>query len=165
MNKIQKPSDSEFYPPSSELFRPHIISCMHNKKNCFKINIYCYSPRLCVSLVSFNICTLFMCFNKCPCVQYVYIYCLIYIPPYTDTIAYCVQNVRKAGSNKLSCGISHPCSFTAQRTLQIVLKTLLKFPILIAIEDRLCGLVVRVLGYRSRGPGSIPGTTQPREYN
>jgi hypothetical protein len=45
------------------------------------------------------------------------------------------------------------------------------------IYDRLCGLVVRVLGYRSGGPGSIPGTTrkkgsgsgmestQPREYN
>jgi hypothetical protein len=43
------------------------------------------------------------------------------------------------------------------------------------IEDRLCGLVVRVLGYRSGGLGSIPGTTkssgsgtgstQPREYN
>jgi hypothetical protein len=43
--------------------------------------------------------------------------------------------------------------------------------------DRLCGLVVRVFGYRSGGPGSIPGTTrkrssgsatgctQPREYN
>jgi hypothetical protein len=43
--------------------------------------------------------------------------------------------------------------------------------------DRLCGLVVRVLGYRSGGPSSIPGTTrkkssgsrtgstQPREYN
>jgi hypothetical protein len=43
--------------------------------------------------------------------------------------------------------------------------------------DRLCGLVARVLGYRSGGPGSIPGTTrkkkssgsvtgstQPREY-
>jgi hypothetical protein len=27
------------------------------------------------------------------------------------------------------------------------------------IGDRLCGLVVRVPGYRSRGPGSIPGTT------
>jgi hypothetical protein len=27
-------------------------------------------------------------------------------------------------------------------------------------RDRLCGLVVRVLGYRSRGPGSIPGTTR-----
>jgi hypothetical protein len=44
-------------------------------------------------------------------------------------------------------------------------------------EDRLCGLVVRVLGYRFGGPCSIPGTTrkkssgsgtgstQPREYN
>jgi hypothetical protein len=44
-------------------------------------------------------------------------------------------------------------------------------------KDRLCGLVVRVLGYRSGGPDSIPGTirkkssgsgtgsTQPREYN
>jgi hypothetical protein len=26
--------------------------------------------------------------------------------------------------------------------------------------DRLCGLVVRVLGYRSGSPGSIPGTTK-----
>jgi hypothetical protein len=26
--------------------------------------------------------------------------------------------------------------------------------------DRLCGLVVRVLGYRSGGPGSILGTTR-----
>jgi hypothetical protein len=46
-----------------------------------------------------------------------------------------------------------------------------------AFSDRLCGLVVRVLGYRSGRPGSIPGTTrkkssgsgtgstQPREYN
>jgi hypothetical protein len=44
-------------------------------------------------------------------------------------------------------------------------------------SDRLCGLVVRVLGYRSGGQGSIPGTTkekssgsgtgstQPLEYN
>jgi hypothetical protein len=29
--------------------------------------------------------------------------------------------------------------------------------------DRLCGLVVRVLGYRSRGPGSIPGTTKKKK--
>jgi hypothetical protein len=28
------------------------------------------------------------------------------------------------------------------------------------IPDRLCGLVVRVLGYRSGGLGSIPGTTR-----
>jgi hypothetical protein len=29
-------------------------------------------------------------------------------------------------------------------------------------EDRLCGLVVGVLGYRSGGPGSIPGTTKKK---
>jgi hypothetical protein len=29
--------------------------------------------------------------------------------------------------------------------------------------DRLCGLAVRVLGYRSRGPGSIPGTTRKKK--
>jgi hypothetical protein len=28
--------------------------------------------------------------------------------------------------------------------------------------DRLCGLVVRVLSYRSGGPGSIPGTTKKK---
>jgi hypothetical protein len=26
--------------------------------------------------------------------------------------------------------------------------------------DSLCGLALRVLGYRSRGPGSIPGATR-----
>jgi hypothetical protein len=29
--------------------------------------------------------------------------------------------------------------------------------------DHLCGLVVRVLGYRSGGPGSIPGTTKEKK--
>jgi hypothetical protein len=29
-------------------------------------------------------------------------------------------------------------------------------------DDRLCGLVVRVLGYRSGGQGSIPGTTKKK---
>jgi hypothetical protein len=31
-----------------------------------------------------------------------------------------------------------------------------------AILDHLCGLVVRVLGYRSGGPGSIPGTNRKK---
>jgi hypothetical protein len=31
---------------------------------------------------------------------------------------------------------------------------------LVSTIDRLCGLVVRVPGYRSRGPGSIPGSTR-----
>jgi hypothetical protein len=30
----------------------------------------------------------------------------------------------------------------------------------IHLIDRLCGLVVRVLGYRSGDPGSLPGTTR-----
>jgi hypothetical protein len=30
------------------------------------------------------------------------------------------------------------------------------------MADRLCGLVVRVLGYRSRGPSWIPGTTRKK---
>jgi hypothetical protein len=29
-------------------------------------------------------------------------------------------------------------------------------------DDRLCGLVIRVLGYRSGGTGSIPGTTKKK---
>jgi hypothetical protein len=35
-----------------------------------------------------------------------------------------------------------------------------KMILLVNTKDRLCGLVVRVLGYRSGGPGSIPGTTR-----
>jgi hypothetical protein len=31
------------------------------------------------------------------------------------------------------------------------------------MSDRLCGLVVRVLGYRSGGPGSIPSTTKKKK--
>jgi transcriptional regulator len=30
----------------------------------------------------------------------------------------------------------------------------------VVLTDRLCGLVVRVRGYTSGGPGSIPGTTR-----
>jgi hypothetical protein len=33
-------------------------------------------------------------------------------------------------------------------------------PHAVKVYDRLCGLVVRVLGYRSGGSGSIPGTTR-----
>jgi hypothetical protein len=33
----------------------------------------------------------------------------------------------------------------------------------IYVRDRLCGLVVRVLGYRSGCPGSIPGTTKKKK--
>jgi hypothetical protein len=36
-------------------------------------------------------------------------------------------------------------------------------PLVVYTFDRLCGLVVRVLGYRSGGPGSIPGTTKKKK--
>jgi hypothetical protein len=50
--------------------------------------------------------------------------------------------------------------------LSTVLEVRARFPALpdilrsIGSGDRICGLVVRVLGYRSGGPGSIPGTTR-----
>jgi hypothetical protein len=34
---------------------------------------------------------------------------------------------------------------------------------LVPEQESLCGLVVRVLGYRSGGPGSIPGTTRKKK--
>jgi hypothetical protein len=42
-------------------------------------------------------------------------------------------------------------------------KTGYEIIILVAMNERLCGLVVRVLGYRSGGPGSIPGTTRRKK--
>jgi hypothetical protein len=50
-----------------------------------------------------------------------------------------------------------------------LMKNLLVFILTIVIHmdviqtDRLCGLVVRVLGYRSGGPGSIPGNTRKKK--
>jgi hypothetical protein len=40
--------------------------------------------------------------------------------------------------------------------------TYCNFEVISNISDRLYGLVVRVLGYRSEGPGSIPGTTRKK---
>jgi hypothetical protein len=39
------------------------------------------------------------------------------------------------------------------------------FSMVYILKDSLCALVVRDSGYISRGPGSIPGSTQPLEYN
>jgi hypothetical protein len=42
------------------------------------------------------------------------------------------------------------------------MKRELKIRIIIRRTDRLCGLMVRVLDYRSGGPDSIPGTTRKK---
>jgi hypothetical protein len=62
------------------------------------------------------------------------------------------------------------CNETLYSAFLLVLCCVLERPICIRFYlvegslylrvDRLCGLVVRVLGYRSGGPGSIPGTTR-----
>jgi hypothetical protein len=54
------------------------------------------------------------------------------------------------------------CHFIKVKTDQFLFFYLMKHNINMHIKqiDRLCGLVVRVLGYRSGGPGSIPGTTR-----
>jgi hypothetical protein len=43
------------------------------------------------------------------------------------------------------------------------LKCVPHFTSVIQCYDCLCGLVVRVVGYRSGGPGSIPGTTRKKK--
>jgi hypothetical protein len=48
------------------------------------------------------------------------------------------------------------------RIASIILSTF-SFMLCIFITDRLCGLVVRVLGCRSGGPGSIPNTTRKKK--
>jgi hypothetical protein len=70
-------------------------------------------------------------------------------------------------------------SFPWRGRVNVDLYPMFRFPFVrVCFPDRLSGLVVRVPGYRSTGPGSIPGatnflrtsgsgtgTTQPREYN
>jgi hypothetical protein len=48
------------------------------------------------------------------------------------------------------------------RQFQVLLLKLVHISLISVIADRLCGLVVRVLGYRSGGPGSIPDTTRKK---
>jgi hypothetical protein len=49
---------------------------------------------------------------------------------------------------------------TATRTVGMYITVLFFLSPVMLSYDRLCGLVVRVPGYRSRGPGSIPDTTR-----
>jgi hypothetical protein len=47
-----------------------------------------------------------------------------------------------------------------QRQIFLFKRIIIRLAILRNIYDHLCGLVVRVPDYRSRGPGSIPGPTR-----
>jgi hypothetical protein len=50
-----------------------------------------------------------------------------------------------------------------QRSPAYTLHNLSFLRYVIRVSDHLCGLVARVLGYRSGGPGSIPGTTRKKK--
>jgi hypothetical protein len=57
--------------------------------------------------------------------------------------------------------ISHYSNcLTSESVINVKLSSINKYTTFIYQTDRLCGLVVRVLGYRSWGPGSIRGTTR-----
>jgi hypothetical protein len=70
---------------------------------------------------------------------------LVYVACNTFTLTYITHNVIQSGPRD-----------TADLT-QVKYYTVLTY------SDRLCGLVVRVLGYRSGGPGSIPDTTRKKK--
>jgi hypothetical protein len=65
--------------------------------------------------------------------------------------------------NELTIHVSltkHYNTVPVNEDLSLSLSLSLYIYIHIYIHDRLCGLVVRVPGYRSRGPGSILGATR-----
>jgi hypothetical protein len=80
---------------------------------------------------------------------------------------YGIEVVEKTqGSHNVYCTFLYQipsCEIIKQREYLLVfsnnLRTYGQFRSNLVLADRLCGLVVRVLGYRSGGPGSIPGTT------
>jgi hypothetical protein len=65
-------------------------------------------------------------------------------------IAHCLDNRLTDGGKIVSL------------TRTLLPRNIIIFMFLVLISDRLCGLVVRVHGYRSGGPGSIPGTTRKK---
>jgi hypothetical protein len=63
----------------------------------------------------------------------------------------------------LAENLSEKCMFEHKSgSANITFSTVSKWYILRSSSDRHCGLVVRVFGYRSGGPGSIPGTTRKK---
>jgi hypothetical protein len=59
---------------------------------------------------------------------------------------------------------SNPTNYTFLKFVTVLVYTHYVIIILCSSEtNRLCGLVVRVPGYRLRGPGSFPGATRFRE--
>jgi hypothetical protein len=72
------------------------------------------------------------------------------LPEYqTARLFLCWNNYALRNEGAWGSGGVAPLSWPSTKLISVV-----------SFTDRLCGLVVRVLGYRSGGPGSIPGTTR-----
>jgi hypothetical protein len=69
-----------------------------------------------------------------------------------------------AGNTVLSVALTTDVAATNMNTnnTNTTATTRIEFTNTITTTDRLCGLVVRVLGYKSGGPGSIPDTTRKK---
>jgi hypothetical protein len=78
------------------------------------------------------------------------------------TVQTAISGVHRHSASRLRTNTRHRnTDWTGQpRASQKTFRYMLKNCIPATDRDRLCGLVVRVLGYRSGGPGSIPGTTK-----
>jgi hypothetical protein len=70
------------------------------------------------------------------------------------------DNLERIGKETIVHFYAPPPPLTPLIILSYKQFVLLTYLILIGQIDRLCGLVVRIPGYRFRGPGSIPGTTR-----
>jgi hypothetical protein len=76
-------------------------------------------------------------------------------PQWNITTIGCWGRLRRWGNSNISISLSYISS------LLLSGKEWATFNVHMCCRiDRLCGLVVRVLGYRVGGPGSIPGTTR-----
>jgi hypothetical protein len=96
----------------------------------------------------------------------------------TRCTAFCCI-LEKRMVSRISINVVSSSQVSSYQKIQVWMVHVSKYDILHLVThcDRLCGLVVRILGYRSGGPGSIPsttrkkssgsgtGSTQPREYN
>jgi hypothetical protein len=72
----------------------------------------------------------------------------------------CIQNTLEAGLfSALRFGIGDTYCFESEPFIIHILPSTIFIPFLYT-ENHLCGLVVRVPGYRFRSPGLIPGATR-----
>jgi hypothetical protein len=62
----------------------------------------------------------------------------------------------------LRCNINYKSYLRFPEIALFIISSFLSIIYGVKYLDRLCGLVVGVLGYRSGGPGSIPGTTKKK---